>query len=318
MSNPKVSIIMPCFNSEKYLEKSLGSLVNQSLDDIEIIIVDDGSTDNSLQILNNYKNKYPNKIFVYVIDHANVSAARNFGLSKVNGEYFGFLDSDDYCEIDTFESLYNEAKKEDADICFSNYYCTYSDHEDLIIEPFYKNNKEMLVHVFTALWNKIYKTSLFKNNGITFSTGVNEDVMYLYENAPFINKFAKVEKAFVHYVIREGSLIHAYNNTVKQIVYNWETLYKFYKDNNLYDKYYDELEYATIKYMLGQPFKRASKIKGKERIETIDMLWKNLNDNFPNWKNNKYLKEFKDNKHRFFKLLNKYNYHFFSKLLSSI
>ena len=316
MINPKVSVIMPCYNASEYLDKSLTSLINQSLVDLEIIVVDDGSTDNSFEILKDYKNRYPHKIFIYQIEHSDVSAARNFGLSKVSGEYFGFLDSDDYCELNMFKELYEEAKREDADICFSNYYCTYDDHEELIIEPFYRNSKEMLVNVFTALWNKIYKTSLFKDNGILFSTGVNEDVMYLYENAINIKRFAKVEKAFVHYCIREGSLIHAYDNTVKQIVINWNTLYDYYKDKGLYDEYHDELEYATIKYMLGQPFKRASKIKGRERIKTIDMLWNNLNDNFPNWKNNKYLNSFIDNKHKFFRNINKYNYRLINKLLS--
>ena len=315
MSNIKVSIIMPCYNASKYLDKSLGSLINQTLKDIEIIVVDDVSTDNSYEMLLDYQNRYPELIKVFQIKKGNVSDARNFGLSKVEGEYFGFLDSDDYCELDTFESLYVEAKAKDADICFANYYCTYEDHEDLIVEPFYKNTKEMLVNVFTALWNKIYKTSVFKDNGITFSTSVNEDVMYLYMNAININRFAKVDKAFVHYVIRQGSLMHAYDDKVKQIVINWNTLYKYFKDKNLFDEYYDELEYATIKYMLGQPFKRASKIKGKERINTIDMLWNNLNDNFPNWKNNKYLNSFNDNKHKFFKILNKNNYRILNRIL---
>lgn len=312
----KVSVIVPCYNNEKYIKKAIDSLVNQTLKDIQIIIVDDGSTDNSWQIIKEESVKYPDKIFAYHLNHGNVSTSRNFGLSKIEGEYFGFLDSDDYCELDMFETLYNKAKENDSDICYSDYYLTYVDHEVLYKENNYTNNKEMIVYLYSALWNKIYKTDVFKKLDIKFSESLNEDVIYLFKNAPYINSFTKVDKAFVHYVQRPGSLTHIYDEKVKIMVNNWQMIYEYYKERNIYNEYHDELEYATIKYMLGQTFKRASKIKGKERITTIDLLWNNLNDNFPNWKKNKYLNQFKDLKHTFFKIMNKYNYHLFSKIFN--
>lgn len=314
----KVSVIVPCYNNGQYIEKAIRSLTDQSLDDIEIIVVNNGSTDNSWDIIFSLMKEFPNKVFGYIKEHGNVSSSRNYGLSKVHGEYFGFLDGDDYCDKDMYESLYNKAKENDADWCYSNYYFTYDDHEVEYKEDEYSNNREMMVHLYSALWNKIYKTSLFKEIGIEFKESYNEDVVYLFKNAPYINNFSKVNKAFVHYVQRPGSLIHVYDDKVKQMVFNWHTIYDYYKEKELFEKYHDELEYATIKYMLGQPFKRASLIPGKERITTIDLLWNNLNDNFPNWKKNKYLKQFKDNKHRYFRLLNKHNYHLFSKIFNII
>ena len=311
----KVSVIIPCYNNDQYIEKAIQSVVNQTLDDIEVIVINNGSTDKSWTVISSMMEKFPDKVFGYSKEHGNVSSSRNFGLSKIHGEYFGFLDGDDYCDSDMYESLYNKAKETDADICYSNYYFTYEDHEVLYEEPEYHNEYEMMVYMFTALWNKIYKTETFRRNAVEFVESYNEDVVYLYKNAPYLAGFAKVDKAFVHYVQRQGSLIHVYDDKVKQMVHNWRTIYSYYKKHGIYEKYYSELEYATIKYMLGQPFKRASKIKGKERITTIDLLWENLNQNFPNWKQNKYLNQFKDNKHRFFRMVNQYNYHFLSLLL---
>ena len=314
----KVSIIIPCFNNEKYIETAIRSITDQTLKEIEVIVINNGSTDNSWEVISSLMKEFPDKVFGYTKEHGNVSSSRNYGLSKVRGEYFGFLDGDDYCDLDMYETLYLKAKEDDSDIVYSDYYFTYDDHEVLYKEEEYHNNKEMMVNLYSALWNKIYKTSKFKEIGVEFVESYNEDVVYLFKNAPYLNNFSKVDKAFVHYVQREGSLIHVYNDRVKQMVYNWESIYKYYKERNIFDEYYDELEYATIKYMLGQPFKRASRIKGKGRIETIDILWDNLNNNFPNWKKNKYLKERNDLKHKFFKIISKSNYHLLSKIMNII
>jgi glycosyltransferase involved in cell wall biosynthesis len=114
---PRISIIVPVYNTEKYLKKCLDSLVNQSLKDIEIIIINDGSTDNSQNIIDEYKNKYPKLIKSYIKENGGLSDARNFGLAKAKGEYIGFVDSDDYVDYKLFELLNNEIKKEkDIDI----------------------------------------------------------------------------------------------------------------------------------------------------------------------------------------------------------
>ena len=112
---PKVSIIIPVFNAEKYLEKCLDSLVNQTLEDIEIICIDDGSTDNSLEILKTYEQK-DKRIKVLQQTNKKQGAARNYGIREAIGEYIGFVDSDDWAELDMFEKLYNKAISTDSDI----------------------------------------------------------------------------------------------------------------------------------------------------------------------------------------------------------
>ena len=119
---PKVSIIVPVYNVERYLEKCLDSLVNQTLQDIEIIIVNDSSPDQSQAIIDRYLALYPHLIKSYIKTNGGIADTRNFGISKVTGEYFGFVDSDDYVELTMFEQLYNEAKKQDAQLVSCNFY----------------------------------------------------------------------------------------------------------------------------------------------------------------------------------------------------
>ena len=111
----KVSIIVPVYNIEKYLAKCLDSLINQTLEDIEIICVNDGSTDNSAEILNEYAQK-DCRIKIINQDNAGLSAARNTGINAANGEYIGYVDSDDWIDLNFYEKLYNAAKDTDADI----------------------------------------------------------------------------------------------------------------------------------------------------------------------------------------------------------
>ena len=104
-----LSVIVPCYNGEKFIGRCLESLVNQTLQDIEIIVINDGSTDNSQDIIDSYANKYHN-IKAYKIPNSGIADARNFGVSKVETPYFGFLDCDDYTDVTMFEKMYNNSR----------------------------------------------------------------------------------------------------------------------------------------------------------------------------------------------------------------
>ncbi|EFK79343.1 hypothetical protein HMPREF9269_0583 [Ligilactobacillus salivarius ACS-116-V-Col5a] len=116
----KISIIVPIYNVEKYLKRSLDSLVNQTLEDIEIILVDDGSTDNSHKIAEDYKENYSNVLLV-TKENGGLSDARNFGLQYASGEYIAFIDSDDYVESQMFERMYNLSENGRKKIIESNF-----------------------------------------------------------------------------------------------------------------------------------------------------------------------------------------------------
>ena len=113
---PKVSVVVPVYNVDKYLERCLDSLVYQTLKDIEIVIVNDGSTDKSAEIIKKYVQSYPNKVFAFEKENGGLSDARNFGIKKCHGNYIGFVDSDDYVSLDMFKKLYEKAISKDFDI----------------------------------------------------------------------------------------------------------------------------------------------------------------------------------------------------------
>ena len=120
----KVSVIVPVYNVEKFIDKCLNSLVNQTLKEIEIIVVNDGSPDNSQKIIDEYVKKYPDKIKSFIKENGGQGSARNMGMEKAVGEYISFVDSDDWLDLDTLEKMYFLAKKDKSDIVI----CDMVDH----------------------------------------------------------------------------------------------------------------------------------------------------------------------------------------------
>ena len=118
--NIKVSIIVPVYNVELYLEKCLLSLVHQTLQEIEIIVVNDGSKDDSQKIIEKFQQEYPTKIFGFIKENGGLSDARNFGIDQAKGQYLGFVDSDDYVSETMFEEMYNLAEKHSAELTICN------------------------------------------------------------------------------------------------------------------------------------------------------------------------------------------------------
>ena len=166
-----ISIIVPVYNAEKYLVKCLDSLVNQTKKNIEIILVNDGSKDKSIDILNEYKEKYPDMITIISQENQGQSAARNSGIENATGKYIAFVDSDDYVSKNMFEKLYEKAIEKDYDIVASNVNCVYPDknleiHSGVDFESTEMTKEEkskLLLNMYTVVWNKIYKREIFEN-----------------------------------------------------------------------------------------------------------------------------------------------------------
>ena len=173
-TNPKISIIIPFYNVEKYIEECIKSVVNQTLKDIEIIFVNDGSTDGSIDIVNKYaKNDSRIKVLSLKERHGQ-GFARNRAIDIATGDYIGFVDSDDYVEVDMFEKLYVSAIQDDTDItmCLAKEYddttgeFIESDYYSLKLFEQYKEDvfsaeatKDTILDMNVALWNKLYKHS---------------------------------------------------------------------------------------------------------------------------------------------------------------
>lgn len=213
-----LSVIIPVYNSEKFIIKAVESVIHQTYKDIEIILVDDGSTDESYHMCYELSQKY-NNVFLYKKDNGGVGSARNYGIGKANGDYILFLDSDDYIEERMVEDLLGQMEKESSDIVFCGYYVEKKDKDVLVIEAT-KNNKVMNIdlffkNIFSFLANnivnnigtKIYKKSIIDKNNIRFIEDYNicEDIMFCLNYLEKTNKISLNPGIFYHYVFQNNN-----------------------------------------------------------------------------------------------------------------
>lgn len=207
MGNVKISIIVPVFNVEKYLSECLNSLINQTLKDIEIICVDDGSTDSSPSILEEFRNK-DERIKVIRQENSGVSVARNNGLAIAQGEYVGFVDSDDWVDTNFFEKLYNASQKFGAEVVAGDFLWHKGNSQKPKMkykdEKFYTETSEKiknaLIPKFNYTCNKIYKRESLLKLNLPFEKGrYYEDMIWLVQAIYYLYGFATVPNTFYHY-----------------------------------------------------------------------------------------------------------------------
>lgn len=211
----KISIIIPVFNVENYIERCLNSLINQTLKEIEIICINDGSTDNSLNILHKYQKK---DCRITIINHKNrgIGYVRNEGVKIAKGEFLGFVDPDDWVDLNYFEKLYTTALQHNADIAVSGFIRLNKKKSHTLlkfkqeIETMDINEKILLCDVpdQNYLWNKIYKLKTFKEQNIIFpSLTAYEDIPATIEILYKLQKLVTVPNISYYYWKRNGSLV---------------------------------------------------------------------------------------------------------------
>lgn len=314
----KVSIIVPVYNVEKYIRKCLESLVNQTLKDIEVIVVNDGSPDNSQSIIDEYVKKYPHIIKSYAKENGGQGSARNYGYQKATGEYIGFVDSDDYVSLDMYEKLYNKAILNKSDIVICKY--TVIDENNNSKEYQYlfnKTNNDKIDYLFnnTGVCNKIYKRNLLKK--FEFRSKVwYEDIDFIIKILLKAKKINSIEDELYYYLVREGSTMN--NNNIKKnldILAAFDSILNYILENKEYQKYSDEIEFIAIYHIYITAIARIINIKHtKGKKEIINKLIKYMNEKFPNYKNNKYLYLLNRNKRIIYNLI-KYKLYFIVKII---
>ena len=317
---PKVSIIVPVYNVEKYITKSLESLVNQTLEDIEIIIVNDGTKDNSMKIVREFAIKNPKKIVCLEKQNGGLSDARNYGIPYAKGEYIAFLDSDDYVELDMYEKMYKLAKKENSDMVECDFYWEYPNKTKIDIGEIYTNQKEMLEKIRVVAWNKLIKREILEKSQIAFPVGYRyEDTEFTYKLVPYLKKVSFLKKPCVHYIQREGSISNSQNERTKEIFDILEHVIQFYQEKGIYEQYKEEIEYTYTRYLLCSSLLRMVKIQDKNiRKELLNQTWKKLNSKFPEWKKNPILKRNKSVKGLYMKSVNGITYKIYCAIFRRI
>lgn len=293
MSSVKVSVIVPVYNTERYLSKCLTSLLSQSLESIEIIIVNDGSPDNSQAVIDHFLQKSPEKIKSFNKENGGLGSARNFGIERATGDFIGFVDSDDYVKPDTFEKLYLKAVESAADLIVCDlefvddgghvlgrsYVSTYDDFDK-------SDKRYALVHGRTEAHNKLYKRDLFLKTGIRYPQGWFEDypaTLLLIEAA---EKIAYVDEALICYVQRSGSIMdQARNFSPKSFDILKGTEYLVKQKHMWHEKDYKFFSDAVAPvYAFLAHYGKILNIKSqKQRHEMIQKWGSELNRILPGW-----------------------------------
>lgn len=238
---PKVSVIVPVYNVEKYLRQCIECLLNQTLKEIEIILVNDGSTDNSLLICQEYAAK-DKRVKLVSKENGGQSSARNYGLEFVNSEYVGFVDSDDWVSPNFYETLYEAITKNRCDIAATsairkyNYRQTYRYHysEEFVANTLEEKIKTANIPKCCYIWNKLYKTELVKEN--LFKEQVfYEDVLWLPNIIKRADKVVFTPGGMYYYRANFNSTVKAKQTPKKQLDYfnAQKELIHFFEENGL-------------------------------------------------------------------------------------
>ncbi|CEK31312.1 glycosyl transferase [[Clostridium] sordellii] len=313
MNNIKVSIIVPVYNVKPYLNKCMDTLVNQTLNEIEIIVVNDGSTDGSIDIIKKYKEKYPNKIVVIDKGNEGVGEARNSGIKIAKGEYLGFVDSDDYIETNMFEVLYKNAKDKNSDIAicqFKNVDENYNllDTENIYLKPNIKTSEDLdqLIKINPAPWNKIYKKELFIKNDVYFTKYWFEDLEAITKVLLSSERISFVDQKLYCYLYRRST--SSSNIIKKDKIYDifniFDSIILYLKNKNKYNLYKEVIEFYFIKHITSYLIQIKS--LDNEDYNNVSNKVKNyLNTNFKDWKNNKYLSQLWIDKNKTGKIVTK-------------
>ncbi len=294
----KVSIVVPTYNVENYIDKCLESLVNQTLKDIEIIIIDDGSNDKTLDKLEIWS-KMDKRIVLMKNDKKGAASARNSGIKASSGEYISFVDSDDYCDYCMIEKLYNALIKTNADYVFCDYFINYPDGRiesckiDIAIEQTTSlmEDKKLLFKVDPNIWNKLYKKKMLIDNNLKFN-----DAILKCHDVPFttsvlsVAKIVQVKECLYYYrANRPNSITSHFNKTSFEWENAWPVTVKYFEENGILTYYYDELEKRIIDscfYLIKQVMYSSDNIPLIKCAINGHINY--LSENFPGWKKNKY------------------------------
>lgn len=321
----KISVIIPVYNTGKYLKECLDSIINQTLDDIEVICIDDGSTDSSLQILREYAQKDA-RIIVIQQENKGAGAARNRGLQIAKGEFINFFDSDDYMEPTTLQALYTRSIETNSDItiCRSAYLkpnltktpINFSIEKDLIGEKTLLKPLEFSKYIFQFCvgwpWDKLYKYDFIKNNKLEFQNlRQSNDTYFVLSSLVFADKIAIVDKELIIHRIHQNSLEATRIKSPECFYYALKNLYDALVKNELFKTY----EQSFINYCFTFSYWHINTINDKnaknKMLDKFEMLYEELSMH-------KYKKDYFYNKKIYNKLRRKIQYKRLTKKLFSI
>ncbi|MDD4036126.1 MAG: glycosyltransferase [Bacilli bacterium] len=286
----KISAIIPVYNGEKFIERCLDSILNQSFDDFEIIAINDGSTDNSRKIIEKYVKEYPLKVSCYNQKNKGQSVARNRGLDLAQGKYITFIDSDDWIDGKMFEHMYLRAINSDADIITCDYVIAYPGNVEVIRKgtvDFADDPIKNFIMSVPGPCAKLYKSKLWENQRFPVNI-IYEDFALIPLIGAIAKKIVNIDKAYYYYYQRENSTINqkGFNPKYYDIFEAADYLYNGFQSSKYFDQYIDEVEFLVINQFLYNASIRFLPYKNKRK--NIKKIVSYINEKFPKWSENKY------------------------------
>lgn len=290
----RVSIVVPCYNVEKYLPRCLDTLLNQTLDGVEVIAINDGSPDSCLEILKGYQNRYPGSLVI--IDKANegVWRGRQDAIEIAAGAYIGFVDSDDYVEPTFCEELYSAAIATDSDIAVCGFsrvdlntgYVLSRELVDCRYDFSARNNPELLLQLNGAPWNKFFKAQILKDMyDFENPPRIFDDLMMHLLIYPRVDKIVFVSKSLVNYVVRNDSIMTTINKSKIDSAYQGMCVVKsYYDDLKVSESLNDFLDAAAFLHLGVSLMFRLSYDKSADLHAELQRNQKYLDTYFPAWK----------------------------------
>lgn len=281
---PKISIIVPCYNVEKYVKKCIESLLNQSFQDIQIIVVDDGSKDSTSSIVKSFDDP---RIEYYYKENGGLSDARNFGLNYAKGEYVAFVDGDDWVEPEMYRLMYESAIQNTSDVVECAYFKDWKSKQIVCNVKWQPNIVRFNPY---NVWLKLYKRSLIKKSSVQFKTKIlYEDFNFNLKISYYVNKVSFVDVPLYHYIQRDGSIMHTVSKKVLDIFTCCDDIYDFLSKKANYN--FNDIKWYFAKELLVASFFRLCKYDAQNNTNYSKQNYIYLKNKFPDWKKSTCLKK---------------------------
>ncbi len=255
---PKVSIIIPIYGVEKYIERCAHSLFEQTLDDIEYLFIDDCTPDNSINLLMQVLEEYPNRksqVIIHKMDrNSGQAVVRKWGIMNATGEYIIHCDSDDWVDTNMYRDMYEKAKQEDADVVVCDYMVTDGNGNNRRVKACHNTEKGKLFENIInqtdswSVWNKLFKRTLYTDKNLVYPKGaMGEDMVLCLQLLWNCNKVSYIEQPYYYYFNNPSSITKSnnYDNIIsrfEQSVTNASIISNFCKKNGIYSKYKNDID----------------------------------------------------------------------------
>lgn len=291
IKKPKISVIIPIYNVGELLHKCIESIQNQLLDDIEIILINDGSTDNSAVICDDIASKDKRIQVIHKINEG-ASSARNVGISISNGEYIGFVDADDYIHEEMYRKMYKKAKENNCDIVMCDAKIEYENKVEIDTISLLNNSciiekreisPDLLMGIAGSMWKCIYRRDLLINNKVICPVGIklSEDRIFNIKAFGNCNNLYYLKEALYTQKVRKNSATTKYYDNMLSIVVNsrniiFRSLEELWNDSENYKKVYEKQNINSVYQCINNEFHNESNKNVYQKYRAIDKIVKNI------------------------------------------